>query len=183
MEDFSSCLFVNVKFWGQQTGVTTDLVTLWVLCVVVLLDRMFVGKAAILFVSSAFWNRSWMWAVVKVLARLLSEDFFVCHVWSTFSVVMTEKLFMASLCSHLTTHVQGMKELLVASFAFPSPARSDHSSCDNQGTRGRMKCWDSKWWMRICGSTLGCCYYLCQLRRLRFCLVILLWYWTIFSGE
>lgn len=48
-------------------------------------------------------------------------------------VVMTENVFMLSLCSHMYI----MSSLFSA---FLSPALSDHSSCDNQGTQGCITC-------------------------------------------
>lgn len=88
----------------------------------------------------------------KVICSFVVGRISVRHVWSPLDVVMTEKgnLFMVSLCSHFTTHtltgyIKKKTLLYVASFAFLSPALSDHSSCDNQGTRGCfITCWDSK---------------------------------------
>ena len=117
--------------------------------------------------------RLWMWAVVKSYLLVCSrEDFcwtrmiasWCCHDWKKETY-----LWCPSVPTLLHTHTPTETLLYVASFAFLSPALSDHSSCDNQGTWGCFYYWDSKamnedlWiytWMLLLPLP----------RRLRFCL-------------
>ena len=117
--------------------------------------------------------RLWMWAVVKSYLLVCSrEDFcwtrmiasWCCHDWKK-----EIYLWCPSVPTLLHTHTPTETLLYVASFAFLSPALSDHSSCDNQGTWGCFYYWDSKamnedlWiytWMLLLPLP----------RRLRFCL-------------
>lgn len=114
--------------------------------------HMLVGKAAISCLKCV------LKLILNVRAVVKSRLFKIVE---GFLFVMTEntKLFMF-LRSPSTPHMYRVwKQFLVASCAVPSPACSDHSSRDNQGTRGCSTCWESKWWMRVHGSTLGSIFY------------------------
>lgn len=124
---------------------------------------MLVGKAAILFVSKRIVNVS-----CRKSYCLFSWRIFCFDTYDHLSVVMTEEKETYLWCPSVLTALHtctGYESIAVSSLFgvfFVSPACSDHSSCDNQGTWGCITCWNLKWWMRICGSTLGCYYYLCQ---------------------
>lgn len=134
---------------------------------------LFVGEAAILFVSSAFWKRlnvscckSWC---LFVAGGVLFD------VWLPLSVVTTanRNIFMASLYSHFPHIHRLWKHYCKWPLIFLSPACSDHSSCDNQGTWS-VTCWDSTWFMDLHWDVI-----ITSAKEAMFLSVMFLW--TIFS--